>query len=66
MMKQTRETSHEVLTERSEACVWPKDVDDAERRETQARRAALMVKMMRMVPGVRVIDWACDRVLLAM
>ena len=32
-MKQTGGTSHEVLTERSEACAWPKDVDDAERRE---------------------------------
>ena len=38
MTKQTRETSHKVLTERSEACVWPKDVDDAERRE-RARAA---------------------------
>ena len=65
MMKQTRETSHEVLTERSEACAWPKDVDDAERRE-RTRHAVLMIKMMRMVSGVRVIDWACDRALLAM
>ena len=32
-MKQTGGTSREVLTERSEACAWPKDVDDAERRE---------------------------------
>ena len=38
MTKQTRETSHEVLTERSEAYAWPKDVDDAERRE-RARSA---------------------------
>ena len=66
MTKQTGGTSHEVLTERSEACAWLKDVDDAERRETRATRTALMVKMMRMVPGVRVIDWACDRALLAM
>ena len=62
MTKQTGGTSHEVLTERSEACAWPKNVDNAERRE----RAVLMVKMMCMVPGVRVIDWACDRALLAM
>ena len=33
MTKQIRETSHEVLTERSKASAWPKDVDDAERRE---------------------------------
>ena len=33
MTKQTRETSHEVLTERSKAYAWPKDVDDARRRE---------------------------------
>ena len=65
-MKQTGETSHKVLTERSEACAWPKNDDDAERGEMRARRVVLMVKMMRMVPGVRVIDWACDRALLAM
>ena len=33
MTKQTRETSHEVLTERSEACAWPKE------NEGNARRA---------------------------
>ena len=66
MTKQTGGTSHEVLTERSEACAWPKNDDDAERRETRAACAALMIKMMRMVLGVRVIDWACDRALLAM
>ena len=65
MTKQTGGTSHEVLTERSEACAWLKDVDDAERRD-RAPRVVLMVKMMCMVLGVRVIDWACDRVLLAM
>ena len=65
-MKQTGGTSREVLTERSEACAWPKNVDDAERGETRAPRAVLMVKMMRMVPGMRVIDWACGRALLAM
>ena len=66
MMKQTGGTSHEVLTERSEACAWLKNVNNAERREMRARRAVLMIKMMRMVLGVRVIDWACDRALLAM
>ena len=66
MMKQTGGTSHEVLNERSEACAWLKNVDNAERRDTRAARAVLMIKMMRMVPGVHVIDWACDRALLAM
>ena len=55
-----------MLTERSEACAWPKNVDDAERKGTRAAHVVLMVKMMRMVPGERVIDWACDRALLAM
>ena len=37
-MKQTRETSHDVLSESSEAWAWPKDVDDAARKE-RARAA---------------------------
>ena len=45
MTKQIRGTSHEVLTERSEAYAWPKDVDDARQRERAPHAEMLAVEV---------------------